>query len=383
MHFTPTDEQRQAREAFSRFCETRIRPLTDPRVDGVLDKATVLELLAMLAPYGIGTGWIPEEAGGAGIDFVTSGLLYEELNRVSPEIAGICMINESAALFLHHIASPAVKERYLAGLLEGRLIACTGFTEPGVGSNLRAVTTRASRNPDGSWRIKGQKAFITNGTLSDFLIVLACTGEEGELSMFMVDREEHGYAATKIQTLGLNSWGTAQIFLDDVDVPAENLLGNEGAGLSQTLKLFQHSRCFVALEAIGIAQAALDAAIDYARQREQFGKTIARHQLVQAMIADMATELDAARLLAYRGLDLVQQGVRCDAETAMAKKYATEAAVRITSNAIQIHGNVGLSSSSPVERHFRNARMLTIPEGTTQILQLVIGRALLGAGAFS
>ena len=383
MQFVQTEEQRLAREAFSRFCETRIRPLTDPHVDGVLDKATVLELLSMLAPFGIGNGWIPEEVGGAGIDFVTSGLLYEELNRVSPEIAGICMINESTALLLHHVGSPAMKERYLKGLLEGRLIACSGFTEPGVGSNVRAVTTRASRRPDGGWRIKGQKAFITNGTLSDFLVALARTGQEGELSMFMVDREEHGYAATKIQTLGLNSWGTAQIFLDDVDVPSDNLIGREGAGLSQTLKLFQHSRCFVALEAIGIAQAALDAAMDYAKQREQFGKSIARHQLVQAMIADMATELDAARLLAYRGLDLVERDVRCDAETAMAKKYATEAAVRITSNAIQIHGNVGLSSSSAVERHFRNARMLTIPEGTTQILQLVIGRTLLGVSAFA
>jgi len=172
------------------------------------------------------------------------------------------------------------------------------------------------------------------------------------------------------------------LFFDDVKVPAENLLGVSGGGLKETLKLFERARCYVGLISVGIARAALNATLEYAAEREQWGKKIAGHQMVQDMVADMATELECARLLCYRGLALVDRGDRCDTQTSMAKYYATEAAVRIASNAVQIHGAMGLSKELPVEWCFRNARMMTIPDGTSQIQKLIVARNLLGVSAF-
>jgi alkylation response protein AidB-like acyl-CoA dehydrogenase len=378
--FQLTEEQRIALDGWRRFLERDIRPVADRYRDSLVPKEEACRLLGMLGPYGVGCGWVPAEEGGAGLDFVSSGLLYEELARVAPDLAGIAFVNEGAAVKLHHAASPALKARYLPRLLAGDIIGCSAISEPGAGSYVRGMGTRAVRT-GGAFRIRGEKMWISNSSICDIVILVAATGDQ-EYTMFLLDRAEHRFETREIEKLGLNGWSLGQIVLDDVLVPEENVVGEIGRGLGETMRGFERSRCFISLVALGCARAALDASIAYARDRRTFGKAIGAHQLVQALIAEMATELDAARLLVYRALQLVDRGVRCDVEAAMAKAFATEAAVRITSNAIQVHGAFGIAREFPVERHFRNARMLTIPDGTTQINQLIIGRRLLGLSAF-
>ena len=300
--------------------------------------------------------------------------------RASPDLAGIAWVTEGAALKLANGGSRALKARYLPQLLAGKLIGCSAISEPDVGSSVREMRTRAVR--DGRYfRIRGEKMRTSNASIADIVMLTARSGED-EFTMFLLDRAEHAFTTHEIPKLGLNGWSLGQIVLDDVVVPETNVIGQAGAGLRETMRGFERSRCFVSTIALGIAQSALEAGVSYAQTRKQFGKLIAGHQLIQALLAEMATELDAARLLVYRALWLMTQGQRCELEAAMAKSYATEAAVRIASNAIQVHGAFGISREFPVERHFRNARMLTLPDGTTQINQLIIGRKLTGIDAF-
>jgi alkylation response protein AidB-like acyl-CoA dehydrogenase len=380
MDFDLQEEQRLALDGWERFVRRDIGPITDQYRDALIPKDVAHDLLRRTIPYGVGSGWVPEDAGGAGLDFLTSGLLYESLSRVSPDLAGLAFVTEGAAVKLHNIGSPALKERYLARLLSGEIIGCSAISEPGIGSGVRDMRTRAVRAP-GGWRITGEKMWTSNASIADVVVVIART-DENQFTMFLVDREEHGFRTAEISKLGLNGWSLGQVFFDDILVPDDNVMGEIGGGLRETMKGFERSRCFISTLALGIAQAALTAATDYAGQREQFGKPIAGHQLVQALLAEMAMDLDASRLLVYRALSYISKGRRCETEAAMAKIFATEAALRITSHAIQVHGAFGISREFPVERHFRNARLLTIPDGTTQINQLIIGRALTGISAF-
>jgi acyl-CoA dehydrogenase len=381
MDFDPSDEQRIALDSFRRFVEAEIAPAVAPWRDATIPKDLAHGLLRKLTPHGVGTGWLGESDGGLGLDLVTSGLLYEELARVSPGLAGTAFINEGVALAIATLGTAEQKQRWLPGLLSGESIGCSAITEPGVGSNVRDVRTRAVRDGDG-WRVRGEKTWISNAGVSDLAVVVVRGEDESEgLSQVVVERDD-GYRSRELAKLGLNDWSTAELVFDDVFVPAGRRLGEPGAGLRTTLRLFERARCFVAAIATGIARAALDAAVTYVQNRQQWGKKIGGHQLVQELIADMATELDAARLLMLRGLHLVQKGIRCDTQTSMAKYYATEAAVRIASRAIEVHGAYGLSRELPVELHFRNARMMTIPDGTSEIQKLIIGRNLIGLAAF-
>jgi alkylation response protein AidB-like acyl-CoA dehydrogenase len=363
--------------------EAEIRTATAPYRDTMIPKPVVHDLLVKMIPYGVGAGWLPEEDGGMGLDLITSGLLYEELSRVCPGLAGTAYINEATAISIAWVGSPDLKAKYVPGLLAGKLIGCEAITEPSVGSNPRDVKTRAVKDGD-YYRITGEKTWISNGHVSDIAIVVCRTEDHGPgvLSLFLVDRNEHGYESRDLPKLGLNAWSTGQLYFDDVKVPAAHMIGLPGVGLKQTIRMFERVRCFVAIQAIGIAQAALDEALRYAKERVQWGKPIGGHQLVQAMIAEMATELDAARMLTLRGLHLLQKGVRCDTQTSMAKFYATETAIRVASKAVQIHGAYGISKEYPVEQMFRDARMMTIPDGTTEIQKLIIARNLLGIAAF-
>jgi alkylation response protein AidB-like acyl-CoA dehydrogenase len=381
MDFEPTEEQRMALDGWRRQVASGIAPIAHEFRDRAFTKAAGHRLLQAMVPFGVGCGWVPEDGGGAGLDFLTSGLLFEELSRVSPDTAGLAWVQEGAALKVFANGSDAIKARYLPKMLSGEAIGCSAISEPGVGSSVREMRTRAVR--DGKYfRITGEKMWISNSTIADVVLVVARTGEN-EFSMFLVDREEHGFQASEIPKLGLNGWPLGQVVFDDVVVPEENLLGGLGAGLRETMKGFDRSRCFVSTLALGIAHTALHEAIEYAKQRPQFGKPIAGHQLVQCMLAEMATELAASQLLVYRALAMMAAGQRCELEAAIAKSFATEAAQRITSKAIQVHGAFGITREFPVERHFRNARMLTIPDGTTQINQLIIGRKLTGIDAFA
>ncbi|MCC7346905.1 MAG: acyl-CoA dehydrogenase family protein [Variibacter sp.] len=381
MDFALSDEQRIALDAWRRVIERDIAAVTARYRDSVIARDAAQALLKIAGRYGVGCGWVSAEDGGLGLDFLTSGLLYEELSRVSPDLAGLSFVTEGAALKLARTGSAELKAQYLPRLLAGDLIGCSAISEPGMGSSVREMRTRAVR--DGRYfRITGEKMWTSNATIADIVILVARTAES-EFTMFLLDRTQHGFQTKEIDKLGLNGWSLGQIVLDDVMVPEENVLGGLGGGLRETMKGFERSRCFISTLALGIAQAALDDAVRYAGERHAFGKPIAGHQLVQGLLAQMATDLDASRLLVYRALWMMAQGERCEREAAVAKSFTTEAALRIASNAIQVHGAFGISREFPVERHFRNARMLTIPDGTTQINQLVIGRKLTGVDAFT
>jgi alkylation response protein AidB-like acyl-CoA dehydrogenase len=379
--FALSDDRQMALDAWRRVIERDIAPVTAQHRDDVIPKEAAHDLLKAMGQYGVGCGWVSEQDGGLGLDFLTSGLLYEELSRVSPDLAGVAFVTEGAALKLARTGSPELKARYLPRLLSGELIGCSAISEPGIGSSVREMRTRAVRDGK-NYRITGEKMWTSNATIADIVIVVALT-DESEFTMFLVDREAHGFRTAEISKLGLNGWSLGQIVFDDIMVPEENMMGGLGGGLRETMKGFERSRCFVSTLALGIAQAALDAAIKYSGERHAFGKPIAGHQLVQGLLAAMATDVHAAKLLVYRGLWMMAQGARCEIEAAIAKSFATEAALRVASNAIQVHGAFGISREFAVERHFRDARMLTIPDGTTQINQLVIGRKLTGIDAFA
>lgn len=381
MDFEPTDDQRMAVDAWGRHVERAIVPITRQHQDSAFPKEVAHALLRETMAFGVGNGWVPEEDGGYGLDFLSSGLLFERLAYHSPDCAGLAWVVEGAALKIAQSASSGLKDMYLPSLLAGERIACSAVSEPSTGSDARSIRTSARR--DGKhYRLNGEKLWTSNASVADLVLVLARTAERG-LTLFLLDRDKHQFETREIAKLGLNGWSMGQVVMHDTVVGEDHIVGALDAGLTDTMKGFERSRCFVSTLALGIAQAALDAAIAYARERTQFGKPIAGHQMVQGLLAQMATELEAARWLVYRALWKLSRGGRCDMEAAMAKSYATEAATRITSNAIQVHGAFGLTREFPLERHFRNARMLTIPDGTTQINQLIIGRLLTGVNAFT
>lgn len=381
MDFALSEDQEMALDAWRRVIERDIAPVTRKHHGEMFPKEVAHHLLKTAGQYGVGAGWVPEEDGGLGLDFLTSGLLYEELSRASADLAGVSFVAEGAALKVARTGSPELKARYLPGLLSGDLIGCSAISEPGIGSSVREMRTRAVRDGK-NYRITGEKMWISNASIADLTIVVAKT-DEAEFTMFLVDRKEHGFKTVEISKLGMNSWPLGQIIFEDVVVPEENMMGGLGGGLRETMKGFERSRCFVSTLALGTAQAALDASIRYAGERQAFGKPIAGHQLVQGLLASMATDVHAAKLLVYRALWMMAQGQRCAIESSIAKAFTTEAALRVASNAIQVHGAFGISREFPVEKYFRDARMLTIPDGTTQINQLVIGRQLTGVDAFS
>lgn len=380
MDFSLTEDQRLLLGEWRKAIDRDIAPVTRQYTENFIPKDVARGLLKKTGEFGVGNGWVGEEGGGLGLDFLTSGLLYEELSRTSPDLAGLAFVAEGAALKLFRTGSEALKARYLPALLSGDLIGCSAISEPGIGSSVREMRTRAVRDGK-NYRISGEKLWISNASIADLTILVAKTGEE-EFTMFLVDREKHGFKTAEISKLGLNGWSLGQITLEDVIVPEENILGSLGGGLRETMKGFDRSRCFISTLALGIAQASLDESLRYVKERHSFGKPIGGHQLVQGLLAEMVSDIDASRLLLYRALWMLSSGERCTQEAAVAKSFVTEAAQRVTSKAIQIHGAFGISKEFPLERHFRNARMLTLPDGTTQINHLIIGRSLTGIEAF-
>lgn len=384
MNFTPiTEEQRLAVDSFRRFLDAEIRPIVEEHRDRYIAPETMCEISAAIAPFGLPGGILSEDHGGMDLDYTTHGLLFMELARVSGDIAITVLLNIVGGRMLAEFAAPSVCARYLPGVVDGARHVAAAISEPAVGSNVVDVRTRARRDGD-EYIISGEKTWITNGDYAEFVIVTARTSDDprGGLSHILVDRKDHGYEVRNIEKMGLRSTSTAQLFFDDVRVPVTNLIGEEGQGLRNTMGLFEFARVHVGMSSVGIAQAALDAALRYATEREQHGKLIAGHQLIAGMLAEMATELDASRLLCLRTLALLGAGIRCDVETSMAKWYATEKAVEICGKAIQIHGGNGITKEFPVEKLFRDAKVMPIPDGTTEIQKLIIARKLTGISAF-
>ena len=379
-----TEEQQAAVEGLRRFLAAEIEPLfsKDYR-DKFVPRDLMGSIMRKLTPFGLVSGAVSEAHGGMGLDWLTMIMLFEEVATASADLSVPVLINSFGAHMVEKLAPAHLRERYLPGLVSGELFCSIGISEPDVGSNVLEIKTRARCDGD-HFILNGEKTWISNGSYSDFLICTCRTGDDPRrgLTHFLLDRKEHPYEVREIHKIAWNSQSTTQIFLSDVRVPATNMIGNEGEALKNTLSMFERSRVFVAGQGLGIARRALEEAVRYAKERKQHGKLIAGHQLISAMLAEMATNVDAARLLTYRAASMIEAGVPAEMEAAMAKYFACESAVTVARQAVQIHGGNGVTREFLVEKLAREAIVAPIPEGTTQIQQLLIGRALTGVNAF-
>ncbi|TDB90611.1 acyl-CoA dehydrogenase [Actinomadura sp. KC216] len=377
MGFTATNDERQAslREGLARD----IKPLGDRYGDDHLPRDMLPDIVRTLRAHGY-----PADSDSP--DVTADALASEELARVFPSLEGCLLITKACARYIAAAGPPELRARAVPRLLAGERVGCVASTEPNHGSNNAAMETRAVPQGD-EYVINGCKRWISNGDIADYAVVLCLVGAENghrRIAPVIIERERSPYRTRDLPKLGLKAFVTSEMIFENCRVPRENCLGPAGTvqNLQLIFKGLQWSRCRMALVSVGIARAAFEAAVDYARRRHQFGRPIGEFQLIQDKIATMATEIDAARLLVHRALAAAQEGRRCDRESSMAKAFATEMAVRVTSEAIQIHGANGLSPDYPLERHFRDARALTIAEGTTEIHKLVVARAALGLSAF-
>ncbi|MFE5768956.1 acyl-CoA dehydrogenase family protein [Streptomyces sp. NPDC056485] len=383
MNLELSEEQEAVRRLAREFTEREIAPYAAEwdRAESV-DRA-IVKKLGDLGFLGL---TVPEEYGGSGGDHLAYVLVTEELGRGDSAVRGI--VSVSLGLVAKTIAAWGTEEQkraWLPRLCSGRALGCFGLTEPGTGSDAGSLTTRAVRE-GGAYVLSGSKMFITNGTWADVVLLFARTGDEPGhrgISAFLVPADTPGLTRREIHgKLGLRGQATAELVLDGARVPASAMLGPEGKGFSVAMSALAKGRMSVAAGCVGIAQAALDAAVSYAAQREQFGKPIAHHQLVQELIADISVDVDAARLLTWRVADLVDRGQPFATESSTAKLFASEAAVRAASNALQVHGGYGYIDEYPAGKLLRDARVMTLYEGTSQIQKLLIGRARTGVSAF-
>ncbi|MGI5354340.1 acyl-CoA dehydrogenase family protein [Streptomyces sp. CA-252508] len=383
MNLELSEEQTAVRQLAEDFVRREIAPYAAEwdRAENV--DRSIVKKLGSLGFLGL---TVPEEYGGSGGDHLAYCLVTEELGRGDSSVRGI--VSVSLGLVAKTVAAwgdERQKRHWLPRLTAGDALGCFGLTEPGTGSDAGNLTTRAV--PDGGdYVINGTKMFITNGTWADVVLLFARTndtpGHRG-VSAFLVPTDTPGLTRRTIHgKLGLRGQATAELVLEDVRVPASALMGPEGKGFSIAMSALAKGRMSVAAGCVGIAQAALDAAVRYAGEREQFGRPIAAYQLVQELISDIAVDVDAARLLTWRVADLVDRGREFATAASQAKLFASEAAVRSAGNALQVFGGYGYIDEYPVGKLLRDARVMTLYEGTSQIQKLIIGRALTGVSAF-
>jgi hypothetical protein len=340
------------------------------------------EILKSLGKTGLLGALVPEEFGGAALDYVSYALAVEELNRVDASV-GITMWAHNS-LCTNHIALFGSKEQkaaYLPRLARGEALGAWGLTEPGSGSDAAAMQSRAVRDGD-RFVLNGSKAFITNASVAELAVVMAVTdparGNKG-ISAFVLERGMPGFSAGRpYRKLGLHASNTAELIFDNIAVPAANLVGELHMGFVNTLQVLEGGRVAMAAMAVGIAQAALDQALSYMKQRRAFGKTLAEFNGLQGMIADIGTEVEAARLLTLRAAALKDAGRPAKTAASMAKVFASEVAMKAATKALQIHGGAGYITEFPIERIFRDAKLTEIGEGTSEIQRMVIARDLLG-----
>ena len=328
---------------------------------------------------------IPEEYGGLGGDYITYCIGMEELGRADSAVRGIVSVSMGLVgkVILSH-GTEEQKQQYLPGIANGTLLGCFGLTEPDTGSDAGNLKTRAKR--DGSdYVLNGQKIFVTNGTWADVCLVFARTGGDGPkgISAFLVPTDTPGFEAREIHgKLGLRGQATAEIFLTDVRVPESARLGEEGEGFKIAMHSLDKGRVSVGAGCVGIIQGCLEETVKYARERKQFGRPLASFQLIQDIIAQISVDADAARLLTWRAADLIERGEPFTTEASKAKYFASEAAVRAANGALQAFGGYGYIDEYPVQKYMRDARVMTLYEGTSQIQKLLIGRAETGISAF-
>ncbi|MBI4297713.1 MAG: acyl-CoA dehydrogenase family protein [Chloroflexi bacterium] len=385
MDFDLSEEQLMVRQMARDFAEKEIIP-TARQLDR--EERFPWEILKKMAPLGfLGAGTSPKY-GGMGLDWVSYCLLTEEVGRASFALRSIISAHMSlTAQTIEQWGTPEQKQKYLPPMCRGEMLGCFATTEPNIGSDVANIETAAVK--DGShWVLNGTKMFISNGGVAGVALVFAQTdkskGYRG-LTAFLVDKGTPGFTARDIHgKLGLRASNTAELVLEDCRVPQEAVLGNDvGGGFRMAMSAFDKARLCVASGCVGLAQACVDASVEYAKNRVQFGKPIGGHQLVQGIISDMILETEAARLLTFRAACEKNKGKPATIETSMAKYYSSEVAFRAANNAIQIHGGYGFIDEFPVERYLRDVRVATLLEGTSQIHKLIIGRDALGINAFS
>jgi butyryl-CoA dehydrogenase len=382
MDFDLTDEQDLIRETARAFTDNEIvqRARENDR-----NEHFDLELVAMIANQGYLGAIVPREYGGAGLDYLTYGLIVEEIGRGDSAMRTVISVQTSlVCCAVLHWGTEEQKQRYLPRLCSGEWLGCFGLTEPDTGSDAGNQRTRARRT-DAGWVINGAKMWISLGNHAKLALIFAQTdpdqGHRG-LGCFLVETDQPGFQPQAIHhKMGLRGSDTASISLDDVEVPDDGLLGEVGDGFKIAMSSLDSGRYSVAAGCVGVCQGCVDASVSYAKQRIQFGRPIASFQLVQAMIADMAVDTEAARMLVWRAAHLKDTGKPSTTETSIAKLYATEAAVRSANTAIQVHGGSGYVDDHPVERYFRDVRVTTLYEGTSEIQKLIIGRSLTGINA--
>jgi alkylation response protein AidB-like acyl-CoA dehydrogenase len=378
MDFEPTDDQKHIRQVAREFAEAELGDKVAPYDERAEFPHTIVTKLGRLGFLG---ALVPEAYGGAGLDYVSFALIVEELCRGDASI-GITMWAHNSLCATHIVlfASEAQKRRYLPRLASGEMLGAWGLTEPGSGSDAAALRTRAEPS-GGGWVLNGSKAFITNASVCGVAVVMARTDAEPKqkgISAFLLEKGTDGFRAGKpYRKLGLHASDTAELILEDARVPAANLIGERGAGFAQATQVLEGGRVAMAAMAVGIAQAAIDQSVAYMKQRTAFGRTLAEFNGLQGMIADLAAEVEAARLLTLRAAYLKDTGRPARLAAAMAKLFASETAMKAATKAVQIHGGAGYIREFPVERIFRDAKLTEIGEGTSEIQRLVIGREIL------
>jgi butyryl-CoA dehydrogenase len=378
MDFELTEEQRLMQRTAREFAAREVAPKA-----AELDKTArwPSEVIAQMAELGLLGVAIPEAYGGAGMDALSYALAMEEISAACASCGVIMSVNNS--LFcdpVYKFGTDDQKARILAPVARGSKLGCFGLTEPMSGSDAQTMVTGAERT-SGGWVLNGAKNWISNGPHADWILVFAVTDRSGpkvKHTAFLVERETPGYSQNpRDHKLGIHAAHSCTVFFENCKVPDANVLGGVGDGFKVAMATLDGGRIGIACQAIGIARAAFEKSVAYAKERKSFGVPIAQHQAIQFMLADMATQIDAARLLAWRAAKMKDKGARHTMESSIAKLYASEMATRVTHKAIQIHGGYGYSAEFPVERHYRDARITEIYEGTSEIQRIVIAANLL------
>jgi butyryl-CoA dehydrogenase len=382
--FELTDEQRLIRETARDFADREIAPRA--RESDRIERFD-LELIERMAQMGFLGPIVAEEYGGRGLDYRTYGLIVEEIGRADSSMRTVVSVQTSLVCStIQKWGSEAQKQRWLPSLCTGEVLGCFGLTEPGTGSDASSQQTRATR-VDGGWSISGSKQWISMGNYAKLALVFAQTDprlRHRGLACFLVPTDSPGFSSSAIHgKLGLKGSDTAELHLEGVEVEDDALLGDTGDGFKIAMTALESGRFSVAAGCVGICQGALDASVSYSRERVQFGQPIGAFQLVQSLIANMVLDVETARLLTWRAGWLKDVGQPNSAETSLAKWHASEAAFRCANAAIQVHGGAGYVDDHPVERYLRDARVASLYEGTSQIQQLIIGRAVTGLNAMT
>ncbi|MCX6576952.1 MAG: acyl-CoA dehydrogenase family protein [Candidatus Aminicenantes bacterium] len=378
MDFLLTEDQKSLKKSIRDFAQKEIQPLVKEHdekgtwPEGLTKKLGDMGLLGII---------IPPEYGGAGYSYVDYVIILEEISKVDPSVGLVVAAHNS--LCSNHInvfGTEAQKQKYLPRLTSGQTLGAWALTESGAGSDAAALKTKAEKKGDG-WVLNGTKLFITNASLAEIAVIMALTdpakGKNG-ISAFILEKGMAGFRPGKKEDkLGIRAADTAELILEDVKVPAESLLGKEGDGYKAAMAILDGGRVSIAGFSLGIAAGALESSLKYAKERVQFDQPIANFQAIQWMLADGFTELEAARLLTYRAAFLEDQGKKIPKESAMAKLFASELAVKSSSMAVQIHGGYGFSKDYPVEKFYRDSKLATIGEGTSEIQRWIIAQKIL------